>query len=120
PPPTHRRPPRPRTGFTLIEVIVAVVLVDVGLLALVAGCSILVRATGDARARTEAARAADNRLARLGALACRASVGGSSAGPGSIESWTVVTSPTGMRELRDSVSFTLRSGPSFVVLRTRV
>jgi len=118
PPLGKRRPPR--AGFTLIEVIVAVVLVDVGLLALVAGCSILVRAMGDARARTEAARAAESRLARLGALACAASSGGSTAGGRLSEHWTVRTDAAGIREVRDSVSFTLRAGPSFLVLRTRV
>ena len=118
PPLGKRRPPR--TGFTLIEVMVAVVLVDVGLLALVAGCSILVRAMGDTRARTNAARAAESRLARLGALACAASTDGSSASARLSEHWTVRTDPAGIREVRDSVSFMLRAGPSFLVLRTRV
>jgi Tfp pilus assembly protein PilV len=120
PPLVRQRPRRPRTGFTLLEVLVAVVLVDVGLLALVAGCAVLVRALGDTRARTEAAHAADNRLARLGAVACGSATGGSAAAPHLNESWTVHTGPSGIRELRDSVSFVLRSGPSFIVLRTRV
>jgi Tfp pilus assembly protein PilV len=111
---------RARCGFTLIEVVVAVVLIDVGLLALVAASAVLVRQTTELRVRSAALHAATNRLQLLGASACVAT-SGAAAGPLSIhEWWSVVLQPNGVRELRDSVTFSVGIAEKTVVLRTRL
>lgn len=111
---------RARRAFTLLEVIVAVVLIDVGLLALLAATAVLMRADTDARARLDATRAADARLARLGAMTCDSSAAGAAGGHARSEHWSATLPPAGVRELRDSVSFSMHGSTSFVVLSTRL
>jgi len=112
-------PMRSRRGFTLIEVVFAVVLIDVGLLALVAASATLVRRAGDLRARDTALRAATDRLQLLGATPC-AGQSGSATSAGIREAWTVSAPRNGSRELRDSVVFATTRGIGAVVLRTRL
>lgn len=110
----------PRRGFTLIEVLLAVILVTVGLLALVAGSAVLVRQSADLRLRRTALQAASNRLQQLGAASC-VSTSGAADGPlGVHEQWSVGLLPNAVRELRDSVSFVERGERRSVVLRTRL
>lgn len=111
---------RLRAGFTLVELLVAVLLIDVGLLALVAGSAVVVRRQGDVRTRTVASRAAANRIQLLAASACAAASGTSNVSPGIVERWAVELEPNGVRELRDSVTFVLSGTEHVVVLRTRV
>ena len=111
---------RARRAFTLVEVIVAVVLIDVGLLALLAATAVLMRADTDARARLDATRAADARLGRLGAMTCDSSAAGTTSGHARSESWSATLPPGDVRELRDSVSFSMHGSTSFVVLSTRL
>ena len=108
-----------RAVFTLVEVVVAVVLIDVGLLALVACSAVLIRQTAEMRARSAAVRAAANRLQLLGASCIVRS--GSTGGPFGIrEEWSVSLQSNGVHELRDSVSYAGASGARSVVLRTRL
>jgi Tfp pilus assembly protein PilV len=111
---------RRRGGFTLIEVLIAVILVDVALLALVAAGSTLVRRTTEVRLRTTAARLAVDRLQLLGASACVATVG-TTTNPGSIrEFWGAASPANGVRELFDSVTFTVAGVEKAVALHTRL
>jgi type II secretory pathway component PulJ len=108
-----------RAGFTLVEVLVAVVLIDVGMLALIAGSAVLIRQTAEMRARAAAVRAAANRLQLLGASCVVRS--GRAGGPFGIrEDWSVTLQSDGVRELRDSVTYASASGVRTVVLRTRL
>ena len=111
---------RNRAAFTLIEVIVSVVLLNVGLLALVASSAVLIRQTSEMRARSAAVRAAANRLALLGATTCAARSGTASSAFGVREVWSVQVLDDGVRELRDSVSYSAPTGVKSVVLRTRL
>jgi len=111
---------RARRGFTLIEVVVAVVLIDVGLLALVAASAVLVRQTTELRVHGAALQAATNRLQLLGASACGAASGSSADAFSIHESWSVALQPNGVRELRDSVTFSVGAAVKTVVLRTRL
>ncbi len=111
---------RTRRGFTLIEVLIAVVLIDVGLLALAAGSAVLVRRTITLRARAAAVAAATNRLQLLGVLPCIAA-SGSAAGVLNVdEHWQVVLQANGVREVNDSVAFATGGGSGWIALRTRL
>ena len=109
-----------RRGFTLVEVIIAVVLINVGLLALVAGSAVLIRQSAEMRARSAAVRAAANRLALLGATTCVARSGSATSAFGVREDWSVSVLANGVRELHDSVSYSAPTGTKSVVLRTRL
>ncbi|MEO7085558.1 MAG: hypothetical protein ABI442_03360 [Gemmatimonadaceae bacterium] len=109
-----------RSGFTLLEVIAAIILIDVGLLALVAGSAVLVRETTRLRARTVALRTAANRLEVLGVARCEAASGDSTLADGTQESWSAALEPNAVRELRDSVTFPFGATTRSLVLRTRL
>ena len=111
---------RPRRAFTLVEVIIAVVLIDVGLLALVASSAVLIRQTAEMRARSAAVRAAANRLQQLGASTCAPAMGTAGGAYGIREHWSIQVLADGVRELHDSVTFTTPTGTKSVVLRTRL
>jgi len=107
-------------GFTLIEVLVAVVLIHVGLLSLVAASAMLVRRTTQVRAETVALQAAGNRLEILGAGPCAASAG-SATGPFELrEEWSAALEAGGTLDVRDSVTFGVPGRVRSIVARTRV
>jgi Tfp pilus assembly protein PilV len=107
-----------RAGFTLVEVLVAVMLIDVGLLALVAGSAVLVRRAAEVRARSNALHAAANRIQMLGAGPCAQTTGAAATGDVR-ESWGVVVRPNHVREVSDSVTFSAAGVAGTVALRTR-
>ncbi len=109
-----------RCGFTLLEVLLAVILIDVGLFALVAGSAVLVRQTSELHARDRAARTAANRVQALGAGPCAPLVGQARSADGQEERWMVVLIAGGARDVSDSVGFVVRGVPRSVVLRTRL
>jgi Tfp pilus assembly protein PilV len=109
-----------RAGFTLVELLVAVLLVDIGLLALVAGSATVVRRHNELRLHALAANAASNRIQRLVAGGCRQGSGTAVIAPGVVEAWEVTPRGNGTRELRDSVAYTQAGSPRAVVLHMRV
>jgi Tfp pilus assembly protein PilV len=111
---------RSRRGFTLVEVLLAVLLIDVGLLALVATSAVLVRQTNALRLRNAALRTATNRIQQLGAGSCAATSGFAVTPDGVREQWSADSLGTGFLDVRDSVSFLVGSASHAVVLRTRV
>ena len=108
-----------RAGFTLIEVLLAVVLIDVGLLALVAGSAVLMRQAAELRARSDALRAANDRIQGLAIGPCLPAAGSSVTGD-LREQWTVVLQPNRVREVRDSVAFKAAGAERSVSLLTRL
>ena len=107
-------------GFTLIEVLVAVVLIHVGLLSLVAASAMLVRRTTEVRVEGSAIQAAGNRLETLGAGPCTASAG-TATGPFDLrEVWSARPDVGGTIDLRDSVVVGVPGRLRSVVARTRV
>jgi len=110
---------RARPGFTLAEVLIAVILIDAGLLALVAGTAVLVRQTNELRLRTAALRAANNRLQQLGSSPCQATAGAAAAA-GVREDWVVAPRSDSVGDVRDSVTFQIGSASRSVVLSTRL
>lgn len=106
-----------RAGFTLVEVLVAVVLLGFGVVALVGSAAMVTRLLGDGRRLTTATAVAQQRIETLRQLArgrttpCTAT-GFASGGPvttqGVTEQWTVTT-PGGNTNVRNlSVTVTVR------------
>lgn len=109
-----------RRGFTLVELLVAVLLIDVGLLALVAGSAVVVRRQNELRVRGLAASAAANRVQQLVAGGCQPGAGSALVAPGIVEQWTVAGQGRSTRDVYDSVSYTEAGASRSVVLRTRI
>jgi len=115
--PTVRdRAPR---GFSIVELIVAMMLLAIGVLALVGANTILIRRRNEARQRLAAVGAGTNRLAQLAAGRCVSASGRSGAPPGIAERWSVAARANAFRDIEDSVSFGARPAHAFV-LRTRL
>jgi Tfp pilus assembly protein PilV len=109
---------RPRAGFTLVEVLVAVLFIDVAVLASVATSAFVVRRQVELRAHMAASDAAANRLESLALGPC-APATGSAAGPlGIVEHWST-TIIDGVRSIRDSIAFRTGTTAKHVVLETR-
>ena len=110
-----------RPAFTLIELLLALVLLDIGLLALVALGAAITRDASTVRALASANHSASMRLERMASVDCTgASSGASNPFPGAADWFTDAPAPNGTRILTDSVVVTLpRGGHSTTVLHTR-
>jgi len=87
---TLRRPARrTRAGFTLVELMVAMMMFTVGLLALASTSAVVVSQMGDAGRMGVAASVAQTRIERLRSGACTTALSGTNTGRGVSESWTV-------------------------------
>jgi len=99
---------------------VALVLIDCGLLILVAASAVVTRELGASSSRSLAISAAVARLERLAATACAASPNaGSATGAGAREWWTATREDASTRSLSDSVAYPTSAGVRTIVLRTR-
>jgi Tfp pilus assembly protein PilV len=113
----------PRPGFTLAELLVAVVLANVGLLALVGGSAALVRRHSAIRAQGIAAEVAASRIELLASGSCdatAAATGAASRADGISERWSIAPAVNRTREAADSVSYWSAGERKVVVVRTRV
>jgi prepilin-type N-terminal cleavage/methylation domain-containing protein len=113
-----------RAGFTLVELLVALVLLDVGLFALVATSALVTREMSAAARRAQALAVAANRLERVASMSCAAteSAGGEAMPyPGVRERWTVTGEEEEgeARAITDSVAFTTAVGVRVLVLHSR-
>jgi Tfp pilus assembly protein PilV len=98
------RVPRPlcRSGYSLLELLVAIILIDAGLLAIVQTHAVVVRRRNEIHARAVAVGAAVSRVEQLVAAPCAATSG--SASGAYEENWLV--RPGGRaREISDSLAF---------------
>lgn len=108
-----------RRGFSIVELVVAMMLVAIGLLSLVGANTVLVRRRNEARQRLTAVAAATNRVAQLSSGSCLSVSGAANGSHGMAEWWSVRPEPNATREIVDSVHFGARPAHDFVV-RTRV
>jgi Tfp pilus assembly protein PilV len=110
--------PANRAGFTLVELLVSILLIDVALLSMVAAGAILVRSQNDLRARLAADRAASNRLETLLSSGCQPTSGNSRGERGITEYWQLAI-VEGRREIVDSVTYSMNGLPRSTVARAR-
>lgn len=97
-----------RTGFTLVEVIVAILLLTIALLALEGSAAVTVRELSESQRETLATRFAERQRERAFAGACATSSGNDSANGVGV-SWAAA--PTGQRlRVTQYTSFNTRSG----------
>lgn len=114
-PPTAR--PSRRNGYSLLELLVSIILIDAGLLAIVQTHAVVVRRRNEIHARAAAVGAAASRVEQLVAAPC-AATSGAAASRGYDETWLV--RPSGrMREISDSVAFGAGAAHR-LALRTKV
>ena len=119
---------RPSSGFTLVEVLVALVVLAVGILALTGSSAIINRMIGRGKIETQAAMAAARRTEILRRVAgsttprCSAAEfasGGPILEDGLLASWTVPPSGS-LRRVRVSVGYLTLRGPRSAVLETSI
>ena len=119
---------RARGGFTVVEVLLALIVLGIGILALSGSSSLITRMIGRGKAETHAALAASGRMERL-RLAARSTSprctaeefasGGPVLGDGLTESWSVT--PAGpVRRVKVTVTYLTVRGVRSAVLETAV
>src|SRR5262245_44774999 len=99
-----------RAGFSLIETIVALLLLQVGMLALAATAGVAAKDYSDALVRRRALATAERRAEQLRAQACRAATSGSRLLPGGGSETWAVTQAGPNREVIAGVSVPLARG----------
>jgi prepilin-type N-terminal cleavage/methylation domain-containing protein len=109
---------RRRAGFTLIELVLALVLVAFGLLALSATSALVTREVGSAGLRVAAAFTARNRVEWLVVTPCASLTGGAAEHPHGVREWWTVERNGHSVVLRDSVVIVTPSGARALVLRS--
>jgi len=82
--------PSGRTGFTLIELMVAVMVFTIGVLATMGSAAVVMTMMGGSQRRTVASTVAEARFERLRAESCAAHKPGTATTRGVRESWDVV------------------------------
>lgn len=105
----------PRAGFTLVELLVAMMIFAVGMLALAATAGSVTRMMGGAKRQTIAAQVAQSRIEQLRSSPCASIVGGSETVRGVNNYWTVTAVSRGVN-VTDSVVFATSRGGT----RTRI
>lgn len=98
-----------RRGFTLVETVVALVLVQFGLLAVAALSAVAARDVASATRIASARDAAHERIEQLRTGACVATSEGSASTPALTEHWSV-RGDSVVRFIRDSVEYRLPAG----------
>ena len=103
----------PRSGLTVVEVLVALILVAVAMLAMAGSTSLALRTTLDAQRRRDAAHLIESRLSRLAAAGCPAAMSGEDADPSRHlrERWTIAGQAGPFATVTDSISWLSARGP---------
>ena len=109
---------RRRSGFTLVELVLALVLVAFGLLALSATSALVTREVGSAGTRVAAALAARNRFEWLAVTPCASLAGGAVTHSRGVQEWWTVERNGNTVVLRDSIVIVTPSGPKALVLQS--
>jgi type II secretion system protein I len=98
-----------RAGFTLVELMVAMIIFAMGILAMASTASVVVRQMGDSGRMSIAATVAQSRIEQLYAGDCRTAQTGSATTSGVTESWTV-TPATRSAVFSVTVTYVARRG----------
>lgn len=102
-------PRRLESGYTLIEIVVALLLFTVGALALVATSAVIGRELNANAIRERAGRMAESRLEMLGA-GCRGATAGREASNGITSDWSVEFPDSAHVSLVESIVYSTRQG----------
>lgn len=113
----HRAPGASRDGSTVVELLIALVIVTIGLLALAGAAALVARETGRGHRELALARAARTRLERLTSTPCAALASGSAAANGIAERWTVAEGRNGVRRLVVTAEAPASAGGARIVRR---
>ena len=112
------RRPTKRAGFTLVELLVAMMVFAVGMLGLAATAASVTRMMGGAKRQTIAATVAQSRLEKIRSSPCASLVSGTETVRGITNTWTITAVTRGVN-VKDSVSFPgARNGTRWKVYRT--
>ncbi len=113
---------RHRSGFSVVEVLVALMLVTVGMMAIAGSTALALRTTLDATRRREAEERATTRLSLLSAAGCAAASAGVSIDSTArvAERWWVVMQANGVATITDSVDWISARGPRSFALTSAV
>jgi prepilin-type N-terminal cleavage/methylation domain-containing protein len=117
-----------RAGFTIIEVMIAIVVLGVGVMALVGSSAMVTRMIGAGRTSTEVVEIANSRVEHLRRAAYSTSppcthaqfVGGDTTGTGYTEKWTITTQANSISVITDSVVYRTTRGARPFVLTTSI
>jgi Tfp pilus assembly protein FimT len=109
-----------RDGFTIIELLLALVLLDIGLFALVGLGAAISRTATAMRASSLGVSIAWGRVERMASAGCGGTISGSAAPRRGITEWFSDTAaPNDTRALSDSVAVTLPRSARVVIARSR-
>lgn len=120
PKPTAKPTPRrPRRGLTLIEMIIAIIVMSIGIMGLAGTASYVAQQMGGGNAQTIAAGLATKVADSLSARRCTSLVGGTQTTRGVTLTWTVADSSR-TRWVTETVQYKPKRGPSKTVTYTVV
>jgi prepilin-type N-terminal cleavage/methylation domain-containing protein len=116
---SSRRSPTRRRGVSIVEVLVALVLLAVGLLGVAGNGAIAIRASGGAARERRAAQRAGDRLAALREQGCASARSGTRADPAAAltERWTVGAVAGGATLVDAEVRWSAPAGQRVLLLR---
>ncbi len=110
---------RGRAGFTIVELVIAVMILGVGILGLASTATVMSQMVFGGAQRTLAAHAAQSRFEQLRSVSCVSLVGGSVTTRGIVESWTVTALPKA-RDVSVTITYPGRRGSRTRVFRSLV
>jgi prepilin-type N-terminal cleavage/methylation domain-containing protein len=116
------RASKSRRGFTVVELIVALVLVTVGLLGVAGNCALAVRVSGASAPERRAVQRAADRVAILTSQGCASARGGSLVERVAelSERWTVAAASNGVVLVDAEVRWATPTGRRAVLLRDAI
>ena len=109
----RRRPRRARQGFTVIEMIIAIMVMSIGIMGLAGTARYVAMQMGNGRTQTIAATFATKIADSLSARRCAAIASGSQTKRGVTITWTVADSIR-TKWVTEQVQYTTKSGPKTV------
>jgi len=113
----RRRLTRPRRGFTVIEMIIAIIVMAIGVMGLAGTARYVAMQMGNGRTQTIAATFATKVADSLSARRCSSIVGGTQTKRGVTITWTVADS-TKTKWVTESVQYRTKSGAKTVIYLT--
>ena len=119
---TRKRARRARAGFSIVEVLVALVLVTVGLLGIAGNSALAIRVAGSAVRERRAVQRASDRVAIAGSRGCPATGGGAliDARDRLSERWTIDAPINGVAFVDVTVEWSAPAGIRSVLLRDAI